>query len=148
MKFLTALGAQAHFVKMTKIDKKNVNGVWATARFRKNFEPRVGHSNISTLEKKVEGEHFVVGRSSADLRTATKPKVKKPLDVRQNLLVPLTALQPQHFFDSAIFSWRFMIILTSGVLSESESIGYSWSNAHFSKSTKSENVKSEENEKK
>jgi len=53
MKFLTALGAQAHFVKIAKIDKKNVNGVWATARFRKNFERRVDHSNISKLEKKM-----------------------------------------------------------------------------------------------
>jgi len=75
-------------------------------------------------------------------------KVKKPLDQRQKGLAPRTALQPQHFWHPAIFSWRFMIILTSGVLSESESIGYSWSNAHFSKSTKSENVKNEKNEKK
>ena len=80
------------------------------------------------------------GRSPADLRSATKPKVKKPIDVRRNLLVPLTACGPQHIFDSAIFSWGFMIILTSGVLSESESIGHSWPNAHFSKSAKCENV--------
>ena len=105
------------------------------------------HSNISKLEKKVISVEIL----SADplLEFARQKKnVKKPLDVRQNLLVTATALQPQHFLHSAIFSWRFMIILTSGVLSESESIGYSWSNAHFSKSTKSENVKNEKNEKK
>ena len=58
MKFLTALGAQAHFVKITKIVKKIVNGVWATARFRKNFERRVDHSNISSFEKKVISVDF------------------------------------------------------------------------------------------
>ena len=75
MKFLTALGAQAHFVKITKIDKKNVNGVWATARFRKNFERRVGHSNISSFEKKWSPCKFVSAdplRIYANLRSAKK----------------------------------------------------------------------------
>ena len=50
IKFLTAQGLQAHFVKI-KQSEKNVNGAAATARFRQNFERHSHHKRFSKLEK-------------------------------------------------------------------------------------------------
>ena len=55
-----------------KSKEPNVNGVWATAHFRKNFERRVGHSNISKLEGTMNFGDLLVGSRPADLRRAKK----------------------------------------------------------------------------
>ena len=92
--------------------------------------------------------HFLSDKFPADLRTATKPKVKKPLNVRHPQLVTLTALQPQHFWHSAILSWSFMTFPAQSVLSDAESLGYSCSNAQSSEGANRAKVQIDEKVKK
>ena len=90
-RILNATGATGTFSENHKNrESKNRSFLWATAKFRKNIERRVGHGNILKM-KKVVKKNIKFCEDYYSIYDAQTKNVKKTLDVRQNGTVSASA---------------------------------------------------------